>query len=200
MFSNCHCSIPTWRERTEATYKRHLQEYADREIDVLLLGDSMFERFRTTGKCDWSQNPKIWNAGVGGDRTEHVLWRLEQGLLQHTKPKKIILMIGTNNVPFDTPKDIYDGILSIINEIKQRSPLSKLILLAMIPRNPGVYHLADKIKTTLKEVNQKLSKLHFPDYYDFTDIFLDKTHLYSDHVHLNEAGYRVWVQQLQQIV
>ena len=108
-------------------------------------------------------------------------------------------MIGTNNVAFDSTEDIYAGILAIIDKIKKDEPDSKLVLLAILPRNPGEYHLAEKMKSTIKGVNEKLSKLEFPYYYDYTDLFLDQFHLYSDHVHLNEEGYKLWIEQLMRI-
>ena len=37
------------------------------------------------------------NLGIGGDRTQHVLWRLDNGNIDGIKPKLAVLMIGTNN-------------------------------------------------------------------------------------------------------
>ena len=74
------------------------------QIDIVLLGDSMFERFKNTGKytqIGQLQYPQVFNAGVGGDKIENVLYRMDLGLLRLLKPKNpkiIVLQLGTNNL------------------------------------------------------------------------------------------------------
>lgn len=74
------------------------------KIDVVLLGDSMLERFQTTGKytqIGGLQYPRVFNAGVGGDKIENVLYRIRLGLLSILKaknPKLVVIHIGTNNL------------------------------------------------------------------------------------------------------
>ena len=191
---------PTWRDRTENTHTAHLQEFAGRDIEVLLLGDSMFERLKTTGKGIWTTNPAVGNAGVGGDKTQHVLWRLEQGLLKVVRPKKILLMIGTNNLESHPPEDIYEGIVAIIDRIKAEAPTCHIVLLGILPRNIGDYPKGQANHMSLTSINQKLAVLPGVEYYDFGELFNEKAELYADHVHFNKSGYQIWCQQLHKLI
>ena len=74
--------------------------------------------------------------GVSGDRTQHVLWRFENGQLDGIKAKVAVVMIGTNNSNKDdnTEADILEGVTAIVNQIRQRQPDTKVILLGIFPR------------------------------------------------------------------
>ena len=90
----------------------------------LLLGDSI-----TAG---WNGKKEIWdkafaqykpaNFGIGGDRTQHVLWRITNGELEGIKPKAVVLMIGTNNSGNDSAEGIANGITVIVNTIREKQP------------------------------------------------------------------------------
>ena len=74
-------------------------------IDVYFLGDSITRRWGAIDYPDflaqWKKSFHGWNAadfGWGGDRTENILWRLENGELDGVNPKVIVLLAGTNNV------------------------------------------------------------------------------------------------------
>ena len=92
-------------------------------IDLLFLGDSITQM--------WNEN-SVWrrfygprhaaNFGIGGDRTQNVLWRIQNGELDGIEPKVAVLMIGTNNLYSDTPDEIALGITSIVTELRRASP------------------------------------------------------------------------------
>src|SRR5678816_3254322 len=68
---------------------------------VLFLGDSITERFETDAPEVWRAHmaPRlVLNAGVSGDRTEHLLWRLQHGNLAGPPPAVAIVLIGTNDL------------------------------------------------------------------------------------------------------
>src|ERR1043165_2202337 len=96
--------------------KRHEQFLAvakKGDIDLLFLGDSITDGWRGGGKKVWETNfapLKAANFGISGDRTEHVLWRIENGELEGIDPKVVILMIGTNNSNTNSPEEIADAI------------------------------------------------------------------------------------------
>src|SRR3954469_2965023 len=83
-------------------------------VDVLFLGDSITDFWRRDqtdkqggGKKVFDANFAQWrvaNFGISGDRTQHVLWRLQHGELEGIHPNVIMLMIGTNNVGFERDK------------------------------------------------------------------------------------------------
>src|SRR5688500_5427465 len=78
------------------------------DVDLLFLGDSITDAWRGRKEI-WEKNfapLKAANFGIGGDRTQHVLWRLQNGEFDGIKPKVVMLMIGTNNVSSDSAEDI----------------------------------------------------------------------------------------------
>ena len=91
------------------------------------------------GKNVWQEfygQRKVINMGVSGDRTQHVLWRFEQGQLDGIKAKVAVVMIGTNNSNKDdnSEADILAGVTAIVQQIRQRQPDTKIILLGIFPR------------------------------------------------------------------
>ncbi len=172
--------------------------------EVVFLGDSI-----TAG---WGRNKEIWdkafgaykpaNFGIGGDRTQHVLWRITNGELDGIKPKAVVLMIGTNNTGSDSPESIAQGITKIVSTIQSKQPQAKILLLAVFPRgekpnaNPG----RDKIKI----VNSIISKMDDGKKVHYLDIggkFLQPDETISkdimhDFLHLTPTGYQIWADSI----
>src|SRR5688572_24783521 len=89
--------------RTGAQLKRH-EAFNERvkqgNADLLFIGDSITQGWEGNGKKVWEEfysKRNAVNLGIGGDRTQHVLWRLDNGNVAGLKPKAAVLMIGTNN-------------------------------------------------------------------------------------------------------
>ena len=69
-------------------------------VDLIFIGDSITQGWEGAGKKVWEEfygKRNAVNLGIGGDRTQHVLWRLENGNIEGIQPKLAVLMIGTNN-------------------------------------------------------------------------------------------------------
>src|SRR5579864_2352864 len=82
-------------------------------IDLLFLGDSITQGWNGGGKAVWNRFYGLRNTanfGIGGDRTQHVLWRLENGEVDGIHPKLVVLMIGTNNLDSNAPDEIAAGV------------------------------------------------------------------------------------------
>jgi hypothetical protein len=104
-------------------------------VGLLFIGDSITER--------WRNAPDVWKAhywqyapanfGVAGDRTENVLWRIDNGELDHVDPKLVVLMIGTNNIN-DTPEHIVAADVKIAGLMHQKLPAAKLLVMGLLPR------------------------------------------------------------------
>jgi lysophospholipase L1-like esterase len=107
-------------------------------VDLLFLGDSITDGWRTKGSNVWDRvyaPRRAANFGIGGDRTQHLLWRIDHGELDNLSPKVIVLMIGTNNSNSDSADEVAEGVEKIIAEIRARCPDSRILLLAIFPRN-----------------------------------------------------------------
>jgi lysophospholipase L1-like esterase len=122
-------------EKDPARHQEFLEVAKTGDIDLLFLGDSITDFWRGTGKEVWDADfapLKAANFGIGGDSTEHVIWRIRHGELEGFQPKVIVLMIGTNNRA-DKPEDVAAGIKTIIDDIKSRQQHTRILLLAIFP-------------------------------------------------------------------
>jgi lysophospholipase L1-like esterase len=184
--------------------KRHLGflEIAKKGgVDFLLLGDSITDGWRGGGKKVYAEHfdaLKPANFGIGGDRTQHVLWRLQNGELEGITPKLCMLMIGTNNGG-DSAEDVAAGITAIIKEIQKKSPTTKVLLLGIFPRgekpNAG-REKNDKVNAIVAKMDDGGKTVK---YLDIGGKFLneDKTiskEIMPDFLHLTEKGYTLWAE------
>jgi len=173
-------------------------------IELLFIGDSITDGWRVHGKTIWDQQYaplKAANFGIGGDRTEHVLWRLQNGELEGISPKVAVVMIGTNNTGRDTAPQIADGVAAILNEIRSKTPATKILLLAVFPRaeKPDA---PSRIK--IGEINQIIARLDDGKnifYLDIGKSFLQPDGILSpsvmpDFLHPNPEGYRIWTEAM----
>lgn len=194
---------------------RHEQKLADAKaikdaggkIDLLFIGDSITQGWEKEGVATWEKHYAKRNAfaiGFGGDRTENVLWRFHHGALENMSPKLVVLMIGTNNTGHrhEDPKTTAAGIKNLLGELKQRLPDSKILLLAIFPRD-------EKPDGFLRQINNGVNAI-IKDYADnktvfFADInaaFLTKEgilpkKIMPDLLHPNEEGYDIWAKALE---
>ena len=87
-----------WWSQRHALLKQTL---AETPCQLLFIGDSITHRWETDGKKIWSQYFSPYapvNFGIGGDRTEHVLWRIDDSALKTPhSPQVCVIMVGTNN-------------------------------------------------------------------------------------------------------
>ena len=82
-------------------------------VDLVFIGDSITQGWERRGKDVWTKfygQRNAANLGIGGDRTQHVIWRLNNGNLAGIAPKVAVIMIGTNNSGSNTPAEIADGV------------------------------------------------------------------------------------------
>ncbi|MFM9001360.1 MAG: platelet-activating factor acetylhydrolase IB subunit [Opitutia bacterium] len=191
-----------------ASHASFVQTAQKGEAQVVFLGDSI-----TAG---WKGQPALFekefggykaaNFGIGGDRTQHVLWRVENGEFDGIKPKAVVLMIGTNNagVAENTPEQIAAGIRNIVAAVHKRSPDTKVLLLAIFPR--GAAEQNNPARDKNKAVNAIISKLHDGKKVHYLDIgpsFLaaDGTlakEIMPDLLHLSAKGYQIWADSIRE--
>ena len=168
-------TVPTnWMSSHEAFVARAKQG----GVDVLFLGDSI-----TAGWLWGNGGLNIWNQvyaprhaadfGIGYDRTQNVLWRIEHGELDGIKPKAIVLLIGTNNCgneddgkPRNTTPEIIEGVNAIVKELRTRLPESKIILFGIFPRGTT----NDPVREQVRAVNAGIAKLDDGKSVKFMDI------------------------------
>ena len=204
----------------KGTEKRHEQfnEISKKgEAQLVFLGDSI-----TQG---WGGHAAIWDAafaqykpanfGIGGDRTEHVLWRMDNGNFDGLKPKLVVLMIGTNNSGQHTGEQITAGNQKIIDMIRAKVPGVKVLLLAIFPRDArgnrdGLIteaEIADSGKRVAANdrANALLTKLDDGITVRFLNtnaVFLGRDGripwtIMPDQLHPTAAGYQLWAEAIE---
>ena len=191
--------LPRHKDKLEE--KRKLID-AGTQPGIVFIGDSITEGWEKEGREVWRRHYARHNAlalGFGGDRTENVLWRLQHGEIDGIAPKVAVLMIGTNNTGHraENPATTAAGIKRLVDEIRQRLPDTKLLLLAIFPRGEK----PDDVQRGLNErVNQLIEgyadgrNVHFLNINAAllnADGTLSKD-VMPDLLHPNEKGYGLW--------
>jgi len=178
-------------------------------IDVLLVGDSITIQWADSWKIRFP-DLKAVNIGIGGDKTQNVLWRLDHGGVEGLKPKAIVLMIGNNNM-FFTPETGIEaaakGIEMCVKNLREKFPYASLVVAKILPAHaPGVRFYEDIKMTNGALDSLKLdsdAKVRLLDLWaDFTnaDGTLRKELFTSDNIHLSPAGYGVYAQRLKPLL
>jgi len=185
-------------------HEKFLARAKQGDIDLLFLGDSITAGWAGGGKGVWQRFYEPRNAanfGIGGDRTQHVLWRIENGEVEGIKPKVAVLMIGTNNSGTNTADEIADGIKAIVGRLREKLPDTKILLLAVFPRKEK----PDPVRDKLNEVNDKIASLSDGKTVTYLDIgkkFMNEDGTISkeimpDFLHLSPEGYRIWADAIE---
>ena len=166
---------------------------------IIFIGDSItqgFEGLEAWKALHTKYNHKITNLGFSGDKTEHVIWRLENGEYpEGINPEFVVLMIGTNNG--NEPASTAAGIGKIIRLINTNSPETRILLFALLPRGSGIND-PDTIRNyTVNAIIKNYDGFLNVTYIDMGTGFIKETgalkkELFSDRLHLTREGYAVW--------
>ena len=212
--------MPVLHPGTEKRHESFNEISKKGEAQLVFLGDSITHGWDgARGKAVWE---KCWaplnaaNFGIGGDRTEHVLWRLEHGNFDGLKPKAIVLMIGTNNTGHQGRKQkelndaVYqcsaqqtaEGVKAILDKLKAKCPTAKILLLAIFPRGTDSQ---DKYRQQNEATNAIIKGFADNKTVFFMDInakFLQpdgtlSKEIMPDLLHPNEKGYQIWTEAIQ---
>jgi len=189
-------------------------------IDVYFEGDSITRRWGTIDEQyksfleNWRQNFYGWNAadfGWGGDTTQNILWRLNNGELDNVNPKIIVLLAGTNNVGKKSPEgnpdprveNITQGINAILDVCRLKAPKAIIILMAITPRNDNM-----AVMPIINQINERIAKfadgkkikfLNINDKLADSEGKLFEGMTNKDGLHLDLKGYQVWADALKPI-
>ncbi len=196
--------VPDLTPWLRSKHQANLETAKKGGIDVLFMGDSITDMWSSAGKPvldkyfgEW----KLANFGIGGDTTQGVLYRLQNGEGQGFSPKAAMLMIGTNNTGRNTAAEIAEGVGAIVLEMQKNFPEVKILLLGIFPRsNPK-----DPVRATIAEINSIISKLHDGKSVYYLDIgakFLDAdgnipSDIMKDGLHPTPKGYEIWAEAVK---
>ena len=196
---------------------RHMEieKVKGKSVDVVFIGDSIMHFWEWKHPENWKKftaNRTALNLGYGGDRTQHVLWRIAHGELDGYDAKCIVLMIGTNNNSGkDTkPENVANAIELIVSKIREKQPNAKLVLHPIFPRGnsaQSVRHAEARVRNNktnelLKQFAEKDGKIVWVD---FNDKLVDATgwvpkSIMRDEIHPTAEGYDIWAAALAPVL
>ena len=174
-------------------------------VDLVFIGDSITQGWGGKGKDVWAKfygKRNTVNLGIGGDRTQHVIWRLDSGTLKNITPKSAVFMIVFNISVYYIIKDIFEFVDVIVKQIRTKSPKTKILLLGVFPRGTNN---ADKRRQVNEGANAIFSKLDDGKHVHYLAIgpkFLEKNgtltrEIMPDLLHLSEKGYSIWAESIE---
>ena len=182
---------------------------ATKNLDILLVGNSITQgwggaRTLTTYKPGQAaadihfKNLNWVSAGISGDRTEHILWRIKNGHYNANRPKLITLAIGVNNFSSNTANEISEGIIHVVELMATKFPDSKMLFFGPLPtgldKNSEQRRKYDDIHKLIAHLGDKPSVYYYNVIEQFSDINgnLNTAYYSGDGIHLKNEGYNAW--------
>jgi lysophospholipase L1-like esterase len=202
---------PRTDENSMIAHRELLAKSKQGRIDVYFEGDSITRRWGATDYpellANWKRNFFGWNAadfGWGADKTENILWRLENGELDGVNPKVIVLLAGTNNAGNgETAAEITRGLEAVVWLMQAKAPGATIILTAIFPRNDKieVMPVIDRINENLAHlVGEKIRFLNINRKLADGNGRLFEGMMNPDLLHPSLQGYQVWADALTPVL
>ncbi len=201
-------------------FKRHEEARAlapKLKPDIVLIGDSIthfwggLPQGKDRGAKSWADlfgDRKVLNLGFGWDRIQNALWRLDNGEMDGTDPRLVVVNIGTNNLAntkncrTTTPEETAAGVALLLERVKARAPHAKVVVMAVFPRgataaSPDRARVA-ALNTAFRPVAEKAGAtwLDIGPKFLAPDGSIPKS-LMGDALHPTDAGYAIWAEALK---
>lgn len=197
-------AVKWWMPRHEA---KIAERKAMGKVDLLMIGDSITHGWENAGRGQWEARYAKRNAlnlGFGGDRTEQVIWRIQNGAIDDIDPKLAVVMIGTNNTGHrrEDAGRTAEGIGRIVSEIHLRHPKTKVLLLAVFPRGATADDPLRRINDSINEIIAGHAADERVTFLDLSSTFLDDEgqlpkEIMPDLLHPNVRGYELWAEAME---
>jgi len=200
-----------WAPKHEAQFA--MAKERGEAIKVAVLGDSLAAFWTAEGKKAWQEQWVPRGAacfGIPADRTEHVLWRIEQGLFDLIDPRVVVLQVGTNNLKSGevrrSPEETAAGVRAIAEAIRKAEPDARVIVLAVLPRQPKYEWIDEAIRETnvrLCALQREMDNVFVVDlgaHFRCADLKPCRVHLKDDMLHLKASSYELITQSVIDLV
>ncbi len=215
--SLCHAqvsSLPVKQPTTIASdqnyslklaYQIYFNDYItlrkNRQADLIFIGDSITEQWR------WGAGSSVWKKhfeeraidfGLGSDKTQHTIWRLENIDLSAFTPQVAIILIGTNNVQ-DTPEEIADGVKAVIAATQKKFNGIKIVLLSILPNARATEKMA-ATNTLLAPLDDQRNIYYLDLAAQLPPVGDNWKGMSKDKLHLSVEGYEIWASALEPLL
>ncbi len=192
-----------WKDRWNAQNK---EANNAKNAKIVFLGDSITQGWEGPGKAAWDKYFAPMNAlnwGYSGDRTEHLIWRLQNGNIQRVSPEVAVVLIGTNNTGQEQrpAAQTAAGIKRAVDDLAWQWPDTKVILMSVFPRGATSEDPLRKLNTEINGIVKGFADGKRVHFLDINDKFLDKKgnlskEVFPDLLHLSPAAYDIWAEAL----
>lgn len=186
-------------------YQTYFNDYValrkGRPADLIFIGDSITEQWRWgAGSPVWKQHfeQRAFDFGLGSDKTQHTLWRLQNIDLSFISPKVAMIMIGTNNTA-DTPEEIAAGVQAVIAATQKKFPGIKVVLASILPNARANDKMA-AVNALLAPLADQKSVYYLNLAAKFTPEGDNWKGLSRDKLHLTAEGYETWAADLEALL
>ena len=195
-----------WKERHEQVLKLN----KEKAPEIVLIGNSITHFWAgeptahiVNGKDSWDELFKgkvVRNMGFGWDRIENALWRIYHGELDGYQAKKVVLLMGTNNLGKNTNEEIIDGINELVRAVRHRQPKTEIYVAGILPRSGQEARVA-----ALNELLQARLKSDEATYIDMSSEMIQPNgriikELFTDGLHPNQKGYQRMAKMLEKVM
>jgi lysophospholipase L1-like esterase len=194
----------TFRPATFSIKAEQFKSYKSSSKDIIFLGNSIM------ANTDWAellQSSNVKNRGISGDISYGILERLKD--ITDTKPAKIFLLIGINDISRNIPDEqILNNFTKIVSRIRSESPGTKIYLHTLMPVNYTFekfknHYGKDEHILFVNEAIREMADQKMVYVIDLYPHFLDenkrmKVELTHDGLHLTAAGYQLWAKLLRE--
>jgi lysophospholipase L1-like esterase len=212
-------ATPRTDKNSMIAHEQLLAKRTQGKIDIFFMGDSITRRWGTSEEqykdllANWNANFKGWNAadfGWGADKTQHMLWRLQNGELDGVNPKIVVLLAGTNNIGKAAPlgdtearaAEVARGVAAVAAEIRRRAPKATLVITGITPRDDNV-----AVVPIVRAANRQIAKLADGKSVRYINIDADladeagnlRPGMANDGLHLTPKAYQIWADALKPV-
>ena len=176
--------------------------------NIVFFGDSITEQYKLD---KFFHEPYIINKGVGGDKTEDLLERIEKDVYQYN-PSDVIILVGINDILHDiNDDDILLNIETIVNDIKLNRPAANIFVESIYPINEKLINENKEYKVynkNIKSINKEIKQMCLQNGVTYINVFDSLTdeegnlkRLYTkEGLHLTNLGYLRVTSVLQEYI
>jgi lysophospholipase L1-like esterase len=204
--------LPAPREAASAVQRFELVKYRvkTQAYNVFFLGDSLTERFDEQTWREHMEPRGVLNAGVSGDRTENLRWRLRHGNLDRSAPPAgVVVLIGTNDLTYGgtsrPPNLAAEGIRGVLLDLRQLAPSTRILLLGLLPRSASPDAYLRRATVSVNEHIRKCEDQRTVTYANIGGVLLDsegrlRPEIAPDQLHFSPIAYSRLVQRLDPLL
>ena len=181
-------------------FKNHQIDLSCSTTSTIVIGDWTAAGLARFSDLSHNFSHNALNLSIGGDHTEHIIWRVDK-LSFPASIKYVIIHFGTNNIKFNNPTDIANGILCVYYLIQSKLPNAQIIITGLFPRSQKFLYFCQIVNDVNIELGNTCSLyqiLFFKPKDDWLQANgkLNPQLFWNDDCHLSKTGYQKFATSL----